>query len=71
MLCRFGQGVGLGGERWSRVVSYRERPPNKRLVRYVRTRVQPMVCYFLRNFDFNGYDESLKIFRISAVEDSL
>jgi hypothetical protein len=25
MLCRFGQGVGLGGEWWSRVVSYRER----------------------------------------------
>jgi MFS family permease len=60
MLCRFGQGVGLGGE-WGGAVllAIENAPPNKRAWWYVSAiRCTNWFVTFWWNFlDFNGYDE--------------
>jgi MFS family permease len=58
MLCRFGQGVGLGGE-WGGAVllAIENAPPNKRAW-YGMFRCTNWFVTFWWNFlDFNGYDE--------------
>jgi hypothetical protein len=46
MLCRFGQGVGLGGE-WGGAVLLSRTLRQACLVRYVSQLVHQLVCYFL------------------------
>jgi hypothetical protein len=70
MLCR-GQGVGLGGEWVSRVVSYRERP-NKRAWygMFPQLGANWFVTFWWNFLDFNGYDEFPR-FSGLWLEDSL